>query len=274
MGIAPSVAAFITSCCVALDRAGQNAGRCLTLGKQGIHVSEAQLYHILANHGLVEVDAGKAATIPQWMGAARARLEEQDKILATIPGRRGLGEISDSMFFECLGFTDVHSVDASDYEGADFVHDLNQPGLAEVVDGPYDLVIDVGTMEHVFNVPGVLRNIFDVLKIGGSIIHVVPANNLVDHGFYQFSPVLFYQYYLENSYRLIACYFTEESATGIFGEPISFHEYPGTSDLSQEILKGSDTATYGTAFCAQKTEATTWDTIPQQSSYTEKWDSQ
>jgi hypothetical protein len=46
-----------------------------------------------------------------------------------------------------LGF-EVSSVDASDYEGATIVHDLNIPIPRELVE-QFDIVWDGGTLEHV-----------------------------------------------------------------------------------------------------------------------------
>ena len=272
MGIAPSIAAFIANCCVTLGRKGEDAGRCLTLGKQAVHISETQLYQILGTQGVISLTDDNQVVIPEWLAEARNRLAEQDSIGATIAERRQSGEISDLMFFEGIGFTNVHSVDASAYEGADFVHDLNQPSLSDVVDGPYDMVFDIGTMEHIFNVPGVLKNIFEVLKVGGSVIHVVPANNVVDHGYYQFSPMLFHEYYEANQYKIIQCVFTEESAEGLFGEPIQFYQYQ--PNLVGTPLKSSEEATYGTAICVQKSEVSTGDAIPQQGNYENQWSDQ
>ena len=67
-----------------------------------------------------------------------------------------------------------------------------------MIAGPYDMVFYIGTMEHIFNGSNVLQNIFDVVKVGGSVIHVLPANNLNDYGYYQFSPMLFHEYYGAN----------------------------------------------------------------------------
>ena len=100
MGIAPSIAAFITNCCVALSRTAEDAGRCLTLGKQAVHISETQLYKILGTQGVISLTDDNQVVIPEWLAEARNRLAEQDSVLATIPELRQRGEISDLMFFE------------------------------------------------------------------------------------------------------------------------------------------------------------------------------
>ena len=88
----------------------------------------------------------------------------------------------------------VHSLDASGYENASIVHDMNTPiGVHE----PYSVVLDLGTLEHVFNVPVALDNIAALCAPGGTIMHMLPGNNCSGHGFYQFSPELFFQVYSE-----------------------------------------------------------------------------
>jgi len=95
-------------------------------------------------------------------------------------------------FFETLGAMQVDSLDNSDFEGAKLVHDLNQPLPADWKER-FDVVYDGGTLEHVFNFPTALRNAMELLKPGGRLFIQTCANNLCGHGFYQFSPELFYR---------------------------------------------------------------------------------
>ena len=71
---------------------------------------------------------------------------------------------------------------------------MNNP-LPEKLLKNYDTVIDGGCLEHIFNVPQALKNCSFLLKPGGQIIHILPANNFCGHGFYQFSPELFFCVY-------------------------------------------------------------------------------
>ena len=96
-------------------------------------------------------------------------------------------------FFVSLGATEVLSMDASDYENANIVHDLNKP-ISEEYWGCFDTVIDGGTLEHVYHIPNALTNISKMLKIGGRFIGISPANNWLGHGFYQFSPELMWRF--------------------------------------------------------------------------------
>jgi len=54
-------------------------------------------------------------------------------------------------------------------------------------------VIDGGTLEHVFNFPVAIKNAMQMVRAGGRLSLSPPANNYFGHGFYQFSPELFYR---------------------------------------------------------------------------------
>ena len=93
-----------------------------------------------------------------------------------------------------LGAKSVKSVDNSDYEGATYVADLNE----EISLGrQFDTILDLGTTEHVFDAPAVFRNVIRHCRIGGRIVHSLPSNSECGHGFYQFSPELFFSLYSE-----------------------------------------------------------------------------
>jgi hypothetical protein len=91
----------------------------------------------------------------------------------------------------------VSSLDNSKYENADEILDLNLPIHKNFK--KYDSVIDFGTSEHIFNVSQCLKNISSLCKINGQIIHCLPANNSCGHGFWQFSPELFFSLYSEEN---------------------------------------------------------------------------
>jgi SAM-dependent methyltransferase len=96
--------------------------------------------------------------------------------------------------FELLGYRRVDSIDYYPDERPSLVLDLNEP-LPPEVGSEFDLVYDGGTMEHCFNPVQLLRNATSLVSPDGMVIHHVPMNNWVDHGFYQFSPTLFFDYY-------------------------------------------------------------------------------
>jgi SAM-dependent methyltransferase len=94
-------------------------------------------------------------------------------------------------FFELLGAGQVEALDASPFEGANLIHDLNRP-VPEELWGRFDVVFDGGTLEHVFQLPTAIQSCMRMVKIGGRLILHTPGNNWFGHGFYQFSPELFF----------------------------------------------------------------------------------
>jgi SAM-dependent methyltransferase len=98
------------------------------------------------------------------------------------------------LLIDYFGASSVDSIDNSSFEKASVIHDLNRPVPSELC-RLYDTVIDAGTSEHIYDVTEALKNCSRLLKPGGQIIHIVPANNFCGHGFWQFSPELFFSLY-------------------------------------------------------------------------------
>lgn len=107
----------------------------------------------------------------------------------------------DNILVDQFGATTVDSIDNCEYEGASHILDLCRP-VPIYMHGSYDTVIDAGTTEHIYNAPQALRSMSELVSPGGQVIHILPANNYCGHGFWQFSPELFFSLYTEkNGYR-------------------------------------------------------------------------
>jgi SAM-dependent methyltransferase len=191
------------------------------------------------------------------------------------PWLNNVQTIDDSTFFKSLGFDKVHSLDASGFEDATYVADLNHP-VPESLHGKYDVVFNGGTLEHVFNVPVALCNIHNLLKVGGKHISYLPTHNFVDHGFYQFSPTLFLDYYTLNRYEIITSYLVGHKM------PFNHNSIPTLFEYSPEKLApishgGINKETFngceliGTFFTVIKTEDSVANLYPQQGYYQKKW---
>ena len=104
--------------------------------------------------------------------------------------------------FKNLGANLIDSMDNSTYEGATVIHDLNQP-IAEDMKNKYSAIVDAGTIEHVFNFPVAVKNSMQMLQVGGHFIGFTAADNCCGHGFYQFSPELFFRIFsYENGFNV------------------------------------------------------------------------
>lgn len=95
-------------------------------------------------------------------------------------------------FWEMLGVEELVTLDVSDFEGATRVHDMNLP-IPDDLKGRFDAVCDIGTLEHVFHFPTAIRSCMEMVRVGGHLLLLSPANNFFGHGFYQFQPELFHR---------------------------------------------------------------------------------
>jgi len=139
----------------------------LTLGRLSVQIQRHDLEDLLVGHGLKP--AGGPTFYQQF----------------------GVGYNGDDLF-RLLGAGQVDSMDYSNFEGASIIHDLNHP-MPPLYDEQYDVVIDGGTLEHVFNFPVAIHNAMRAVKIGGRLFIFQMANNFCGHGFYCLSPELFYR---------------------------------------------------------------------------------
>lgn len=89
-----------------------------------------------------------------------------------------------------LGAETVDSMDNSPYEGANVIHNLNEP-VPDHLKLAYDVVFDGGTLEHIFDYPAALANSMQMVREGGWFLSIAPSNMWNGHGFYQLSPEVF-----------------------------------------------------------------------------------
>lgn len=179
------------------------------------------------------------------------------------PNAEGSGPFSEG-FFGCLGAKQCDSMDVAAYEGATVLHDLNEPiepPLAE----KYDVVFDGGTLEHVFNFPQGLHNAMQMVKRGGWYIGFTPGNNYFGHGFYQFSPELYYGALSpENGFARCAVFIVPEG----FGLKWYYVSDPARLHKRTNLINNLRTPLL---VIAQKTGATPAKIRIQQSDYSAFW---
>lgn len=101
-------------------------------------------------------------------------------------------DYADDFLIDFLGATDILSIDHSDYQNCNIVHDMNTP-IDESLHNQFDVVIDGGACEHIFNFPVCVENMMKMVKPGGNLFITTSCNNTMGHGFYQFAPEVFYR---------------------------------------------------------------------------------
>ncbi|MGZ3369234.1 MAG: methyltransferase domain-containing protein [Caulobacteraceae bacterium] len=164
---------------------------------------------------------------------------------------------------------DFDVLDASGFEGANILFDLNAAATPEALQGRWDVIVDHGTMEHVFHLPNMLANLHRMLKRDGRVVHSSPGNNFFDHGFYQFSPTFFADYYGVNGWRIerhLVVRFERDHEQ----ENAVFQDYR-PADFEASSYGGLGEGLHANLFIASKTPEATFDRIPTQGYYRQRW---
>lgn len=170
---------------------GADFSSTLTLGRQGLHLTSHELRGVF----------GRVAGRPLSDRDARRLLD----------GAPGSGGSYCETLLRDLGASSIESIDASGYEGATILHDLNTEVPAALHDR-FSCIVDGGTLEHVFDVPTAILNCMRMLKAGGHFLSITPTNNFSGHGFYQFSPELFFSVFTARTgFRVEAVYAFEDA---------------------------------------------------------------
>lgn len=183
---------------------------------------------------------------------------------------KNIKQLINSKYFEeilsvVFGAKILDSVDASSYEGASIIHDFNLPIQT---DKRFTTIMDFGCLEHVFNFPVAIDNIINLCDVNGHILHYLPANNCCGHGFYQFSPELFFSLYsTERGFSDTRIFFVEwQSNPSVWYEiksPIELHQRVTISNSCEGYLLVKTTKLFN-AISPLKS-------APQQSDYISIW---
>jgi hypothetical protein len=212
---------------------GVDYSRALTIGRQMVFLKDRELRGLMTRAGIPPED-------------------QPDDLMSS-----GYAE----PLFGALGAGVTDSLDASGYEGATMIHDLNVP-LPDGSRSRYSVVVDGGSLEHVFNFPAAIKNCMDLLEQDGHYLGITPANNFLGHGFYQFSPELYYRIFSEaNGFRMIKMYLFEDHRKA------SFYEVLDPLVLKQRVIMANATPSYLFVLARKIAKKEVFDTVPQQSDY-------
>lgn len=236
MGLDTSVVKFL----LGSHKRGVDFSSTLMLGRQSFFPSPALLPRMLRWH-----DAGIAP--------------EQVTHL-----RQTIGKYSEP-FLEFLGATDIQALDNAPYEGAAIQHDLNKP-IPDELEETCSLLLDGGTLEHVFHFPNAIHNCMRLVKSGGHLITVNGTNNFTGHGFYQFSAELLFRVLgPENGFHTEAIFLREVAHRGYWWRA----QDPATFGGRAGLVNSKPTYIFVLARKTGPTPKALYE--PQQSDYTEVW---
>jgi hypothetical protein len=171
-----------------------------------------------------------------------------------------VGQFAEPLFV-FLGAKHVSSIDASDFEQATYVHDLNQP-LPVSLANRFSVVHEGGTIEHVFNIPQAFKNCMEMVRVGGHFIQVNEANNYMGHGFWQFCPELIYRIFSrENGFNIKTVLLYDGTWYKV--------DDPAVHHCRVELT--NDRRTYICTIAQRVEETDIFSYFPQQSDYVDAW---
>ena len=132
---------------------------------------------------------------------AGLREELHQRMVAVLCGeaRYQSWDLAKLFFKACL---DYRKYTAIDFHGTPEARklDLNYPvDLGE----QFDILVNAGTAEHIFDVGQFFRTAHDVTRPGGLMIHVMPYRGWLEHGFYSFNSTFYWDLAAANGYTML-----------------------------------------------------------------------
>jgi SAM-dependent methyltransferase len=105
-------------------------------------------------------------------------------------------------------FLQPRAITAIDFHGTEqaLKIDLNNPiDLGR----QFQVILNLGTAEHVFNVAQVFKTVHDHTAPDGVMIHGLPFSGWVDHGFFNFNPTFYWDLAAANGYAVLGAAYAE-----------------------------------------------------------------
>jgi hypothetical protein len=100
------------------------------------------------------------------------------------------------------------------FEGRDVLcFDLNRAFLSQDLRESFDLVLNFGTTEHVFNQFNAFEVIHDATKPGGEMLHILPVAGYTDHGYFDYHGRFFFDLGGYNDYEITYIGYMTNGAT-------------------------------------------------------------
>lgn len=104
----------------------------------------------------------------------------------------------------------------------------------------FQLVLNLGTAEHVFNVAQVFKTIHDHTVPSGVMVHGLPFSGWVDHGFFNFNPTFYWDLAAANDYNVMIVVYTELNPLKL----IQLHERESIIEMVTQDQIGKNSLIY------------------------------
>lgn len=162
--------------------------RLMSLTNSGALPPEAEICDIGATQLFGAGIAEAAEKFLEFYAARTEKAARRDEVapekLAAIANNGFIGELLILAGFRYTALDIFHGTNT-------ILFDLNVHAPGTKLSGRFDLVMNFGTTEHVFNQLRAFQTIHDLTKVGGVIYHDLPMAGYVNHAFFRYDPLFF-----------------------------------------------------------------------------------
>lgn len=148
-------------------------------------------------------------------------------------------QVSTSEFFKIIGFQNYKSIDINEQDNS-LPFDLNNV-IEDIYNykDEYDLVINNGTGEHVFNQFALFKNMHNLCKKNGFMLHIYPFIDWINHGFFSIHPIAFADLSAANGYEIMKISFANSNGAEVSYKNELNHIFGQLkpNDLKSDIFK-------------------------------------
>ncbi len=213
---------------------------CLIRGGSILEFGEANTNRINAN----KIDVPAAIEMIASSGADRDATMARARILQGSDNLSNRYEEARLIYRALFGYASYHAVDLLPPSEHRYQRNLNEPfDLGR----QFDVCINNGTTEHVFNQANVYKAFHDHTRRGGIMVHWTPCIGWVNHGLFHVQPGFFYDLARANQYTvLLGCLATAKNLfdlnpAGVNEETFSAHPDLRNALACAVLRKESDT---------------------------------
>ena len=239
------------------------SGKLTVIGKQTLNVEKKEVIKLLEKEN---IDTSGLKKVTKFDNSTRYAKNSN------------LSYFFDHDVLEALGHNIKYSsLDRSDYEGAKIIQDMNMP-LKKKYFNNFDIVIDGGTMDNLFNPVNFLQNVVKMLKPGG---RAILGNHFFQTpgAYLAYSPEYYFSFFSVNNFKDIKIFIIQsknvkdykKNRHRYFTEIYSYKPYftPSKNYDYHKAVKNCNTIN-NVVCIAEKGKSSTWNKIPCQSQYLDK----
>jgi len=213
-------------------------------------------------------------TIPLTIDEARAMVREEGIALRdTIPrldattfAGKGRDFIEDISFFELFSDITFRTLDVTDYEGAEIIHDMHVP-VPDSLENNFDFIWNGSCLDNMFDPAMAMRSTGRMLRPGGRVICMEMGTPHYD-AYTMYSQAWFFDYFAINNYKYCKIYSCVFGAKDVWDGPYDLYVPDNYRDASRLFpMKTFPKKALITLAIAEKGSESTWEKMPVQWQY-------